>query len=127
MALFEIFARRWPYILFVLVSALLFLPFVLILPTPSTTEVLPLSFLVVLFCVVMYAGLWSEVLRARLAVVGLPHSRWVIGLYASFVCIACFLLCYFSSKGRFLMPALFVLLNLPLAFVNEKSAAGGPP
>jgi hypothetical protein len=117
----EVFARRWPYVFFVLVSALLFLAFVLFLPKASTVEVLPLPFLVVSFCLIMYAGEWSEILRARLAVVGLPHSRWVIGLYASLVCIACFLLCYFVSKGRFLAPGLFVLLHLPPVIPKETS------
>lgn len=118
---FGIFARRWPYILFVFVSALLFLAFVLFLPTAAPVGMLPLPFLVVLFCLILYASAWSEILRARLAVIGLPHSRWVIGLYASLVYIACFLLCYFVSKGRFLAPGLFVFLNLPLVILREES------
>jgi RHS repeat-associated protein len=116
----EMFARRWPYVLFVLVSALLFLTFVLVLSTTSPAKGLSLPFLVVLFCLIVYAGEWGEILRARLAAVGLPHSRWVIGPYASLVCIACFLLCYFISKGRFLAPGLFVLLHLPLVILKEK-------
>jgi hypothetical protein len=131
----ETFERRWSYLLFVLGSALLFLTFVLFLPTTATAEVLPLPFLVVLFCLVIYAGEWSEILRARLIVVGLPHSRWLIALYGLFVYIACFLLSYFVSKGRFLAPGLFVLLNLPLVILKEKpsvpdalplTGAGGP-
>jgi len=118
----EVFARRWPFMLFILVSALLFLIFVLFfLPTASTHEAL------ISFCLVVYAGEWSEILRARLAVVGLQHSRWVIGLYVSLVSTACFLLCYFVSKGRFFFPGLFVFLHIPLVILKEKSSAPDAP
>ena len=123
-----VFARRWPFILFVSVSALLCFTFVLFcLPTATPHEALPLPFLLITFCLVVYAGEWSDILRARLAAVGLPHSRWVIGLYASLVSIACFLLCYFVSKGRFFFPGLFVLLNLPLFILKEKSSVPDAP
>ena len=123
----QVFARRWPYVLFVLVSALLFLAFVLFLPTASTREALSLPFLVVLFCLIMYAGEWSAILRARFALVGLPHSRWLIALYGLFVYLACFLLSYFVSKGRFLAPGLFALLNMPLFILKEESSVPGAP
>jgi hypothetical protein len=124
----EVFAKRWPFMLFVLASGLLFLTFVLFfLPTASTHEAFPLSFLVLSFCLVVYAGEWSEIVRARLAAVGLQHSRSVIVLYASFVFIACFLLCYFVSKGRFFFPGLFVLLNMPLVILKEKSSVPDAP
>jgi len=116
----EVFARRWPYFIFVLVSALLFLIFVLFFPKASSVEVLRLPFLVVLFCFIIYAGEWSEILRARLAAVGLPHSRWVIGLYGLLMYIACVLLYCLVSKGRFLFPGLFILLNMPLVIIKDK-------
>ena len=113
-------ARRWPYFLFVLVSAFLFFAFVFIFPTAATAKAFSLPFLAVLFGLIIYAGVWSEILTARLAVVGLPHSRWIIGLYALLIYIACFLLSYLVSEGRFLAPWLFLLLNMPLVVLREK-------
>ena len=65
----ETFAKRRPYFLFVLVSALLFFTFVLFFPKASTADALPLPFLVVLFCLIVYTGEWGEILKARLAAV----------------------------------------------------------
>jgi hypothetical protein len=121
----EVFARRWPYMLFVLFGALLFLTFVLFLPTTPTAEASSLPFLAVMFCLIFYAGEWSDILRARLAVVGLPHARWLVLLYGSLVYIACLLLFFFVPNGRFLAPGLFVLLNLPPAILKEKSSVPG--
>ena len=117
----EVFAKRWSYIFFILVSALLFLAFVLFWPTGLAYEASSLPFLVVLFFLVIYAGVWASALRGRLKAVGLPHSRWVIALYSLFVYMACFLLSYYVSKGRFIALGLFVLLNMPLVFLKEKS------
>jgi hypothetical protein len=100
--------------LFILVSALLFLVFVLLLPSaPSFVSML---------CIIIFAGEWAAVFKARLAAVGLPHSRWLIALYGLFVFIACVLLFHFVSNGRFLVPGLFVLLNMPLVILKEKSS-----
>ena len=76
-----VFARRWPFMLFVLVSALLCFTFVLFcLPTATPHEALPLPFLLITFCLVVYAGEWSDILRARLAAVGLDvYKRQEMG------------------------------------------------
>lgn len=107
-------AKRWPFMLFVLIGALLFLAVVLLFPSVPT--------LAGVFCIILFAGEWSGVLKARLTAVGLPHSRWMILLYGLLVYIACALLFFLFSMGRFLTPGLFVLLNLPLAFVKDKSS-----
>ncbi len=108
----ELFARRWPYMLFVFIGAALSLIFVLFLSTAP--------FLVILVCLNLYAALWASILKARFAAVGLPHSRWVICLYGLFVYIACVLLSYLFTKGRFFFPVLFVLLNMPQIVLNDK-------
>ncbi len=74
---------------------------------------------------IMVAGEWGDAVRMRLKAVGLPRSWWVMLLYGSFVYTACALPFYLSSKGRFLAPGLFVLLNLPLAVMREKPSAQG--
>jgi hypothetical protein len=113
----EVCTTRWTYMLFILVSALLFLAFVLLLPSAPS--------FVSMICVISYAGEWGAVFKARLVAVGLPQSRWVVALYGLFVFIACFLLSYLASKGRFFFPGLFVLLNLPLILLKEKSSMSG--
>ncbi len=123
----EVFAKRFPFTIFVLVSALLFLSFVFIWPTGLTYEASSLPFLVVLFFLVIYAGVWTAVFRVRLKAVGLPHSRWASTLYGLFVYIAYFFLSYYVSKGRFLAPGLFVLLNMPLVILKEKSSVPDAP
>src|ERR1035437_8145293 len=110
----EVRTTRWAYLLFILVSALLFLGFVLIFPTAPP--------IVGSICLVIFAGMWSAVLKARLIAVGLPHSRWTLLFYALLVYISCVLLFYFVTKGRFLVPELFVLLNLPLVILKDKSS-----
>jgi|ERR1035441_5069716 riboflavin transporter FmnP len=117
----EVFAKRRPYVCFVLVSALIFLAFALFWPIGLNYDASSLPFLVVLFCLIMYAGVWAEALRGRLKAVGWPHSRWLIVLYGLFVYTACFLLSFYISKGRLIALGLFVLLNMPLAFLKEKS------
>lgn len=108
----EICTTRWTYMFFILVSALLFLAFVLIFPTAP-----PIAGSI---CLIIFAGEWSSVLKARLIAVGLPHSRWVLLLFALFVYIACALVFYLVSKGRFFVPGLFVLLNTPLIVLKGK-------
>jgi hypothetical protein len=123
----EVFARRLPYILFVFVSALLILTFALFWPTGLTYEGLSLPYLVVLFCLIVYADAWATVLRVRVKAVGLPHSRWLIVLYGLCVYFACGLLWYLVSIGRFLVPGLFVLLNMPLVILKGKSSVSVAP
>jgi len=122
------FAKRLPFMFFVFASALLFLVFVLFFePKISIRGASPLPLFLISLCLIIFAAEWSEILRARLGAVGLPRSRWVIGLYVSVVFISCFFLCYFVSKGRFLFPGLFAILNLPLIFLKEKSSAANAP
>ena len=119
----EMFAKRLPFMFCLFASALLFLVFVLVFESKSSIRgASPLPLFLISFCLIIYAAEWGEIVRARLGVIGLPRSRWVIGLYVSVVFVSCFLLCYFVSKGRFLFPGLFVILNLPLVFLKEKSS-----
>jgi hypothetical protein len=110
----EVCITRWTYMLFILVSALSFLAFVLMFPTAP-----PIAGSI---CLILFAGVWSAMLKARLIAVGLPHSRWVLLLCALLVYVACVLLFYLFSKGRFFVPGLFVILNMPLVILKEKSS-----
>jgi hypothetical protein len=109
----EVCATRWTYMLFIFVSALLFLAFVLMFPVAP-----PIAGSI---CLIIFAGLWSAVLKARLIAVGLPHSRWVLLLCALLVYIVCILIFYAFSKGRFFVPVLFVIMNMPLVILKDKS------
>jgi hypothetical protein len=66
-------AQRWPYMFFVLTSASLYLAVVLLFPK--------LPFFADVLCIVIFAGEWSKVLRARVTAVGLPHALWMMSLY----------------------------------------------
>jgi len=115
MALFglnEVCAGRRPFVLFVFVSALLFLAFVLLFPAAP--------YPIWLFCMLILAGEWFDVLKARLSTVGLPHSRRTMFAYALLVCAVFELLFHFAPHARLLAPGVFVLLNIPLVILKDK-------
>jgi hypothetical protein len=120
----ETFGQRWPFVIFVMVSTFLFFAIVRFLPRSPNYEALSLPYILVLFCLVLYAGAWAIVLRMRLKAVGLPHSRWLIALYGLFVYSVCFFLSYHVSSGQFIVPGVFVLLSIPPAFLREKWDGG---
>jgi len=107
----ETFGQRWPFVIFVMVSTFLFFAIVRFLPRSPNYEALSLPYILVLFCLVLYAGAWAIVLRMRLKAVGLPHS-------------VCFFLSYHVSSGQFIVPGVFVLLSIPPAFLREKWDGG---
>jgi hypothetical protein len=113
----EACTTRWTYLLFILVSALLFLSFVLLFPTAP-----PIAGSI---CLIVFAAVWSTVLKARLTALGLPHSRWVLLLFALVVYIACVVLYYLVFNGRLFVPLLFVILNTPLVILKERSPGMG--
>jgi hypothetical protein len=70
---------------------------------------------------------WTVALKARLAAVGLPSTRWSTALYELVVFFACLLLSTFDHGIRLLVPGLFLLLHVPLAILREKpDKASGP-
>jgi len=115
----EVYARRWPFALLILTGALLFLVFVLLFPSD------PLYLCRI--CIFMFVTEWSGALRARIKAVGLRPERLVHFLCGLLVIATCTLVFFAVPDGRFLTPALFVLLHLPLVLRNEKSREGAPP
>lgn len=73
------FGKRRPYVLFVLICIALFPPAVALL------RKLPefMGFM----CFILIGGEWAGALRARLAALGLPHSRWIMVSYVTVVYI----------------------------------------
>lgn len=122
----ELCANRRAFVLFILVSALIFQAVVLLFPSPP--------FFVLLICVVVFAGEWVDAVRARLDAIGLRSSQWLPGVYGLFVNLVCLVpLYYFFAIGRFIVPAFFFVLHLPLmirnnAIVEQRRAPiPGPP
>ena len=109
----NVLARRWPYILFHVASASLFLALVIVFPW--------MPYFVAIFCFIFFVRVWLVVLKARLIAVGLRPSLLTAIFYGLSVYMSCVLLFSFLPKGRYFVPALFVLLNLPLAILKEIS------
>jgi hypothetical protein len=108
----EMCARRWPYVVFVLVSASLFLACALLFRSDP--------FYIGRICIFMFVGEWSGALKGRIKAAGLRPSRWLRFLYGLVVIGSCTLVFFLTPIGRFLTPGLFVVLNLPLALIGQK-------